>query len=233
MNIEDRYDCVQDNSYVNKLHEIAKSNNIKYDECETISWLDSQSIMLKVINKMEKFDYDNLLNNMRIIQEFHIPFTNKRADYSLIYENKIIIVEFSYNKFDNEDYHYNIKLNQLIGHKELIINILSKNIDIGTFTFLIHPEDVDENSNLYILTNPKICGLQNTEIENLFTEETLKTNINGKTLSLKNDYNVDKYYGKEIFSKFILKNYSTIDFSNFVPMLDALNNIVLNYNKNN
>lgn len=147
MNIEDRYDCVQDNSYVNKLHEIAKSNNIKYDECETISWLDSQSIMLKVINKMEKFDYDNLLNNMRIIQEFHIPFTNKRADYLLVYENKIIIVEFSYNKFDNEDYHYNIKLNQLIGYKELIINILPNNIDIATFTFLIHPEDVNENSN--------------------------------------------------------------------------------------
>ena len=147
MNIEDRYDCVQDNSYVNKLHEIAKSNNIKYDECETISWLDSQSIMLKVINKMEKFDYDNLLNNMRIIQEFHIPFTNKRADYLLVYENKIIIVEFSYNKFDNEDYHYNIKLNQLIGYKELISNILSNDIDIATFTFLIHPEDVNENSN--------------------------------------------------------------------------------------
>lgn len=147
MNIEDRYDCVQDNSYVNKLHEIAKSNNIKYDECETISWLDSQSIMLKVINKMEKFDYDNLLNNMRIIQEFHIPFTNKRADYLLVYENKIIIVEFSYNKFDNEDYHYNIKLNQLIGYKELISNILSNDIDIATFTFLIHPEDVNGNSN--------------------------------------------------------------------------------------
>lgn len=147
MNIEDRYDCVQDNSYVNKLHEIAKSNNIKYDECETISWLDSQSIMLKVINKMEKFDYDNLLNNMRIIQEFHIPFTNKRADYLLVYENKIIIVEFSYNKFDNEDYHYSIKLNQLIGYKELISNILSNDIDIATFTFLIHPEDVNENSN--------------------------------------------------------------------------------------
>lgn len=182
---------------------------------------------------MEKFDYDNLLNNIRIIQEFHISFTNKRADYSLIYENKIIIIEFSYNKFDNEDYHYNIKLNQLIGYKELISNILPKDIDISTYTFLLHPEEIDENSNLYILTNPKICVLQNTEIENLFTEETLKTNINGKTLSLKNDYNVDKYYGKEIFSKFILKNYSTIDFSNFVPMLDALNNIVLNYNKNN
>lgn len=41
MNIEDRYDWVQDNSYVNKLHETATSNGIHYDECETISWLDS------------------------------------------------------------------------------------------------------------------------------------------------------------------------------------------------
>ena len=76
---------------------------------------------------MEKFDYDNLLNNIRIIQEFHISFTNKRADYLLVYENKIIIVAFSYNKFDNEDYHYNIKLKQLIRYKKLIVNILPKN----------------------------------------------------------------------------------------------------------
>lgn len=41
MNVEDRYDCVQDDSYVNKLHEIATSNGIHFDECETISWLDS------------------------------------------------------------------------------------------------------------------------------------------------------------------------------------------------
>ena len=37
MNIKDRYDLVQDNSYVNNLHEIASSNSIQYDECETIS----------------------------------------------------------------------------------------------------------------------------------------------------------------------------------------------------
>lgn len=147
MNIEDRYDWVQDNSYVNKLHEIAKSNDIKYDKYEIISWLDSQSIMLKLINKMEKLGFDNLLNKVRIIQEFHIPFTNKRADYLLVYENKIIIIEFSYNKFENKDYHYNIKLNQVIGYKELISNILPKDIDIATYTFLLYPEENDENSN--------------------------------------------------------------------------------------
>lgn len=103
--------------------------------------------MLNVINQMNKLNYDNLLNNIRIIQEFHIPFTNKRADYLLVYENKIIIVEFSYNQFENKDYHYNIKINQVIRYKELIINILPKNIDIATYTFLIYPEDVDENSN--------------------------------------------------------------------------------------
>lgn len=102
--------------------------------------------MLKVINKMEKLGFDNLINNIRVIQEFHISFTNKRADYLLVYENKIIIVEFSYNKFDNEDYHYSIKLKQLIRYKELIINILPKDIDISTYTFILHSEEIDENS---------------------------------------------------------------------------------------
>lgn len=103
--------------------------------------------MLKVINHVNRLNFDNLLNNIRIIQDFHIPFTNKRADYLLVYENKIIIIEFSYNKFENKDYHYNIKINQVIRYKELIINIVPKNIDISTHTFLLHPEEIDENSN--------------------------------------------------------------------------------------
>lgn len=107
--------------------------------------------MLNVINQMNKLNYDNLLNNIRII--FHIPFTNKRADYLLVYENKIIITEFSYNKFDNEDYHYNIKLNQVIGYKELISNILSNDIDIATYTFLIHPEGSGIDPNMDQIEN--------------------------------------------------------------------------------
>lgn len=138
--------------------------------------------------------------------------------YKTVPKNPVIII------FDNED-----------SNKKPLVKFLNnvKNKSVPDKLKNNLNACLKENSNLYILTNPKICGLQNTEIENLFTEETLKTKINGKTLSLKNDYNVDKYYGKEIFSKFILKNYSTIDFSNFVPMLDALNNIVLNYNKKN
>ena len=145
--IKDRYDCVKKYSYINKLNDIAKANDILYDECETISWLDSQSIMLKVITSLEKIMDDVNFNKIKLIQEYNIPFTNRRADYLLVYDNKIIIVEFSYNKFENTEYHYHTKLNQVIGYKELISNIVSKDIDIATFTFLIHPEDVNENSN--------------------------------------------------------------------------------------
>lgn len=153
MSISDRYEWVQDNSYVNKLHSIAKTNDILYDECETISWLDSQSIMLKVINKLEKIMDDENFDKIRVIQEYHIPFTNRRTDYLLVYNNKIIIIEFSYNNFGNEEYHYHTKLNQVIGYKELISNILPKDIDIATYTFLLHPEDIHENSNKEEINN--------------------------------------------------------------------------------
>lgn len=145
--IKERYDLVRKYKYITTLNETAKSNDIEFDDCETISWLDSQSIMLKTITLMEKKLTKDDQRNIRLIQEYHIPFTNKRADYLLVYENKILIIEFSYNKFENEEYHYHTKLNQVIGYKELISNILSKDIDIATFTFLIHPEDVNENSN--------------------------------------------------------------------------------------
>ena len=147
MEIEERYDIVKESTYLKKLEEKAKCNEIEYNKCESISWLDSQSIMLKVIKGLEQNCCEDLLNNTVIIQEFHIPFTKKRAEYLLVFENKILIVEFSYNKFKHLDYQYQTKLNQVIGYKELIGNIVSKDIDIATYTFILHPEEEDEDSN--------------------------------------------------------------------------------------
>ena len=112
------------------------------------------------------------------------------------------------------------------------LNIVNNN-SISNEVFKNLNACLKKESNLFILTNPKVENNQNTEIEELFLSETLNVCIDGKKFSLKENYDSTKYYGKDTFSKFVLKNYSTIDFSNFVPMLDALNNIVLNYNKKN
>ena len=84
---------------------------------------------------------------MYLMQEYHIPFTNKRADYLLVKNNKIMIIEFSYVKLEKKEYQYQNKVNQVINYKELISNVLSHGIDISTYTFILHPEEYDKDIN--------------------------------------------------------------------------------------
>lgn len=82
------------------------------------------------------------------------------------------------------------------------------------------------DSSLFLLTNPLIAGKSDCEIEDLFDPTLLETTLGGKTFSRKDEYNTDMHYGKKIFSEYVLANYRTIDFHGFIPLLNALNNIV-------
>lgn len=85
---------------------------------------------------------------------------------------------------------------------------------------------VFDEGNLYLLTNPLIPGKEECEIEYLFSEKTRSTPIGGKRLCLKDSYDIEKHYGKEIFSQYITNNFEQIDFSGFRPLLDALTSII-------
>ncbi|MFP3636648.1 retron Ec67 family RNA-directed DNA polymerase/endonuclease [Bacillus sp. SIMBA_033] len=86
-------------------------------------------------------------------------------------------------------------------------------------------------SNLYIVTNPLDNDLKECEIEDLFELDTLKTELNGKTFErCEKKYNPSENYGKRAFSKYVWKNYEDINFENFRPLLDNINQIVTNYN---
>ena len=89
-----------------------------------------------------------------------------------------------------------------------------------------------KNGNLFLLTNPLIPGKKECEIEHLFSEETLSHQIDGKKLCLKDNYDIKKYYGKEIFSHYVLSDFKNIDFTGFRPLLDKLNLIVTSYSSN-
>ena len=99
-------------------------------------------MLLRLINKT-KINLDEF----KLIQEFHIPFTNKRADYLIINKNKILILEFSYSHWKDTEYQFQTKLNQVINYKELLSNLISKNIEIGTYTFIINPENINHLAN--------------------------------------------------------------------------------------
>lgn len=83
--------------------------------------------------------------------------------------------------------------------------------------------------NLFVVIPPLIGNLKECEIEDLFDAATLSHQIKGKTFGLKGKFDKEKHYSKEIFSKYILDNYGTINFENFRPLLNDLREIVSNY----
>ncbi|HDM9232780.1 TPA: retron Ec67 family RNA-directed DNA polymerase/endonuclease, partial [Listeria innocua] len=86
-------------------------------------------------------------------------------------------------------------------------------------------------SNLYVATNPLVNELKECEIEDLLEEAVLKTELNGKTFEKSEKiFNNTKNYGKRALSKYVWKNYDDINFENFRPLLDAIDQIVTKYN---
>ncbi len=84
------------------------------------------------------------------------------------------------------------------------------------------------DANSYLLTNPLVNDLPEAEIEDLFPQELLSLKINEKTFQRDGKGDPSLFYGKDIFSKYVMNHYQEIDFSNFKPMLDALSKIVDN-----
>ena len=77
---------------------------------------------------------------------------------------------------------------------------------------------------LYLSTVPKFNQSENVEIEDLFDDETLSIEIDGRKFSRK-DENIEASYNKDIFSRYIFNNYTKINFDKFKPLLDYINNI--------
>lgn len=158
----------------------AKECEIYFNDTEVISWLDTLCTLCCVFSRL-KDEY--LKSHITIFQEYCIPFSNKRADYLLVYDNKILIIEFSFDKL-GKDYFYETKLTQAINYKELLSNILPKEIDVGTYTFLLEPEE-DKDGNTIMVGED--CLPNDGKIQALadFIEEFFKKNENLALTSLK------------------------------------------------
>lgn len=80
-------------------------------------------------------------------------------------------------------------------------------------------------SNLYLQTIPLVNNKSECEIEDLYEDKVRKAIIYGKVFNMDPDYNRETEYGKHDFSLYVSENYEKIDFSNFKPILDSINNI--------
>lgn len=81
-------------------------------------------------------------------------------------------------------------------------------------------------SKLFVVTPPLVGDKDECEIEDLFSDELLSLNLEGKTFCRKDKFDNSKYFGKEIFSQYVSENYQTIDFSRFIPLLDVIDTII-------
>ncbi|AQY51614.1 DNA polymerase [Listeria weihenstephanensis] len=128
--------------------------------------------------------------------------------------------------FDNELSNKNKPLRNFVNH---VCSVEKENAD-AQLKLLKEKLNLQLKDNLYLLTNQLLDGFTENEMEDLFDAKTLKHIIKGKTFS-KNGDNKD-HYGKEIFSKYILDNYTKINFENFRLILDNMNEIIHDYSPN-
>lgn len=126
----------------------ADNSGLRYNDIEIATWFDTLSILYYAFDGL---DDEHLRDNIIILQEYNIPYSNKRADYLLCYDNKILILEFSFHKLGYE-LQYETKLHQAIGYKELISNVLPKEVDVGTYTFLVDSGCISNDDKVYDLS---------------------------------------------------------------------------------
>ena len=122
--------------------------------------------------------------------------------------------------FDNELADKDKPLHKFIAPLEKNSPGISKQIQSTLSAQLI------ENTNLYLVTHQIVGPKTSCEIENLFDVQTRATSIDGKKLSLSDKWDPKTEFGKDVFSKYVLSNYKSIDFSQFIPLLDKINAIV-------
>ena len=82
------------------------------------------------------------------------------------------------------------------------------------------------NSKLFLAIPPLIDNKEECEIEDLFADELLNLNLDGKTFCRKNKFDNSRYFSKEIFSQYVYENYQSIDFSRFIPLLNTIDSII-------
>ena len=100
-------------------------------------------------------------------------------------------------------------------------------------------DKLKENLYINICDNPYLCTYQlnnkeacEIEIEDLFPADVLEHEINGRKFSKKDSTHDNGFYGKNEFSQYVYSNYESIDFSNFISLLSAINEIIELYPNN-
>ncbi|WP_195919006.1 retron Ec67 family RNA-directed DNA polymerase/endonuclease [Lactococcus lactis] len=84
------------------------------------------------------------------------------------------------------------------------------------------------DKNLYLITHQLMNDKDEMEIEDLFSTDVLSAKVDGKIFDRNDNADRSKTFGKAVFAEYITRNYRNIDFSNFIPMLHRISEIISN-----
>lgn len=111
--------------------------------------------------------------------------------------------------------------NRAKGKASVSNNDLTEGLNEKLYSILVN------ESKFYILTVPLNNGKLECEIEDLFSSDLLGLRIGNRSFDRSGKMDSKKYYNKDVMAAYIFKNYMHVDFGGFVPLLDALNEIVV------
>lgn len=143
-NLNIRGNSIYNKDYVISLRKLFDSKHLfrrKVSIAEIVSWLDSFNIIKRlayVLNsKLDEEEY----NNLELFVEYRINHSkNRRVDYILKYNKKLLLVEFRLSeKFPNLSGMWQKKELELIIYKELMSNYLD-DYDMKIYAFIAMPE---------------------------------------------------------------------------------------------
>lgn len=193
----DLVDKKKDGSFEYKIYFLKRTSKLRYFFGLAKDGADA-------IKNVTRFFTDS--KNFNNYYKYFKDVTNNDSAYPtiIVFDNELSNKEKPLSKFANE---FLNKENRELLKKDLKIQVFS-------------------DTNLFLITNQLIDGNVESEIEDLFDKSTLETIIDGRKLVLKDKYDTKQFYGKEIFSKYVINNYEKIDFSNFKCILDNIVSII-------
>lgn len=146
-NYQERIERTIKSKIFNSIKEKAESFvfNQKISDEEIVSWIDS----LYLINEIFKNEYldEEIKKRSSILQEYIIPYTkDNRADIIICKDNKLVIIEFTYEKSK-----YINKAQQCFVYKEILKQQLNNKIECYSYVFSYTNEETETLSGDYKL----------------------------------------------------------------------------------
>ena len=145
---------------------------------EVITWFDTSLLIRRLL--VELFKKGINTDKIKIVMEYPLVFGNHmRSDYLFVYDRLIVVLEFGMFNQDEKrsEERYTKKLQESINYRQLIGNMVSKEINVINYVMIYLPEhdrhlQRDINENIEHNQN-ELLGLSRFLISNLRFQDAL------------------------------------------------------------